>query len=160
MLMLDGTDIVRVVWAAGAMHESAQADSEAEPGPTTGEGMSDADEWEGWDMGDWIAGTGVNLEDAEAGAGAEAGAEASARAEVAAPEESAGAGAGAEEGEEARAAGLEASDEALEQMPQVCEQDMDAADGIVAKLRRRRVLVGKRKREDEARRLSDGSDSC
>ena len=61
MLMLDGTDIVRVVEAAGATHESAQADSEAEAGPAAEEGMSDANEWEGWDMGDWITGTSVNL---------------------------------------------------------------------------------------------------
>ena len=41
-----------------------------------------------------------------------------------------------------------ASGEVLEQMLQVCEQDMNAADGAVAELRRGRVLVGKRMREE------------
>ena len=106
MLMLDGTDIVRVVEAAGARHESTGADPEVESGPAAEEGASNDGEWEDNDMGDWIAGTGVDLEGAEAGAGADAEAGASARAEVAAPEEGAVA---AEEEEEAGAAGLEAS---------------------------------------------------
>ena len=87
MLMFDGTDIVRVVEAAGARHESAQADSEGEPCPTAEGERSDADEWEGWDMGDWIAGAGVNLEETGVGVGAGDEAEASAMAEVAGPEE-------------------------------------------------------------------------
>jgi hypothetical protein len=53
MLMFDGTDIVRVVEATGARHESAGEDPEAESGPAAEEGVSDADEWKGWDMGDW-----------------------------------------------------------------------------------------------------------
>ena len=118
MLMLDGTDIVRVVEAAGARHGSAGADPEAEPSPAVEEGASSADEWEGWDMGDWIAGTGADPEEAGAGVGAEA--EVGDRAEEAAPEE--GVAAGAEE-EEAGAAGLEASDEILDQMLKMCEQD-------------------------------------
>ena len=56
-------------------------------------------------MGDWIAGTGADPEDAEAGIGADAEAEAGARAEEAAPGEGEAAGRG---GEEAAAAGLEA----------------------------------------------------
>ena len=95
-------------------------------------------------MGDWIAGTGAGPEEAGAGVGAEA--EDGDRAEEAAPEE--GVAAGAEE-EEAGAAGLEASDEILDQMLQMCEQDMDATDGVVAELRGERVLAGKRKREEE-----------
>ena len=101
-------------------------------------------------MGDWIAG----LEGAEAGAGADAEAGASARAEVAAPKE--GAAAGAEE-EETGAAGLEASGDVLDQMLQVCEQGMDAADGVVAELRRGRVLAGKREREED---LGAGWPAC
>ena len=54
-----------------------------------------------------------------------------------------------DEGDEARAAGLEAPDEILEQVLQVCEQDMDATCGAVAALRREAVLVSKRKREEE-----------
>ena len=71
--MLDGTDIVREVEAAGARHEAAGAGSESELGPAAEEEASDASEWEDWSAGDWIAGTGVNLvgAEAEAGAGAE-----------------------------------------------------------------------------------------
>ena len=58
-----------------------------------------------------------------------------------------GAAGGAGE-EEAETAGVVASGEVLEQMLQVCEQDMNAADGAVAELRRGRVLVGKRRREE------------
>ena len=94
MLMLDGTDIVGAVEATGARHKSAHADIEAEPGPAAGEGASAVDEWEGWDMGDWIAGIGEDPEGAEAGADAGTEAEAGARAEVAAPEEGAVAGGG------------------------------------------------------------------
>ena len=54
-----------------------------------------------------------------------------------------------DEGEEARAAGLEAPDEILEQMLQVCEQDMDTACGAVAELSRDAMLVSKWKREEE-----------
>ena len=79
-------------------------------------GASDAEEWEDWEVGDWIAGTGADPEDAEAGTGADAEAEAGARAEEAAPEGCEAAGRG---GEEAAAAGLEAPDEALEQRHQL-----------------------------------------
>ena len=92
MLMLGGTNIVSVMEAAGARHGSARTDTETEPGPTAEGGMSGADEWEGWDMGDKVAGTGLNLEEEGAGTGAGTEAEAGARAKVAAPGESAGAG--------------------------------------------------------------------
>ena len=52
--------------AAGARHEAAGADHEAELGLAAEEEVSDASELEDWSMGDWIAGTGVNLEVAEA----------------------------------------------------------------------------------------------
>ena len=67
-------------------------------------------------------------------------------AEEAEPEE--GAVDGAEE-EEAEAAGLEAPAEALEQMLQVCEQDMSATDVALSESRGEEVLAGKRKREEE-----------
>jgi hypothetical protein len=116
MLLLDGTDIV-VEAESVAEREPAQA--EAEPDPAVEEGASDAEEWEDRGMGDWIAGTGADPEDAEAGIGADAEAEAGARAEEAAPEGCEAAGRG---GEEAAAAGLEAPAEVLEQMLQVCVQ--------------------------------------
>ena len=61
-----------------------------------------------------------------------------------------GAGGGAGEEEEDEAAGVVASEEVLEQLLQVCEQDMNAADGAVAELRKGGVQAGKRKRESEA----------
>ena len=70
MLLLDGTDIVGAVEAV-AGHEPAQA--EAEPGPAAEEGASDAEEWEDREVGDWIAGSGADPEDAEAETGAGAG---------------------------------------------------------------------------------------
>ena len=59
--------------AAGARHEATGADPVAELGLAAEEEVSGASEWEDWSMGDWIAGTGVNLgvAEAEAGAGAE-----------------------------------------------------------------------------------------
>ena len=44
--MLDGTDIVREVEAAGARHEAAGAGPEAELGPAVEEEGSNASEWE------------------------------------------------------------------------------------------------------------------
>jgi hypothetical protein len=90
MLLLDGTDIVGAVEAVGAGHEPAQ--TEAEPDPAAEEGASDAEEWEDRDMGDWIAGTGADPEDTEAGIGADAEAEACTRAAEAAPSEDDGGG--------------------------------------------------------------------
>ena len=58
--------------------------------------------------------------------------------------EGAAGGAGEEEDE---AAGVVASGEVLEQLLQVCEQDMNAADGAVAELRKGGVQAGKRKKE-------------
>ena len=69
-LMFDGTDIVRVVEAAGARHEAAGARPEAELGLAAKEELSGVSEWEGWSMGDWVAGTCVDLEVAGAVAGA------------------------------------------------------------------------------------------
>ena len=51
---------MRVVEAAGARHESAGAGPEDEPDTGAEKGVSDDEEWEGSDMGDWVAGTGVN----------------------------------------------------------------------------------------------------
>ena len=68
--MLDGTDIVREVEAAGAWHEAAgagpesESESESESGPEDEEGGS----WEDWDNENWVEGTGVD----QVGAGAEA----------------------------------------------------------------------------------------
>ena len=72
MLMLDGTDIVRLVEAAGSRHEAVGAGPEAEIGPVAGEveDLGDGSEWEDWSMGDWVAGTGVDMEEAGAVAGA------------------------------------------------------------------------------------------
>ena len=72
MLMLDGTDIVRVVEAAGARHEVAGAGPEAETSLEAREveDLGDGSEWEDWSMGDWVAGTGVDMEEAGAVAGA------------------------------------------------------------------------------------------
>ena len=61
MLMLDVANIVGVVGAAGARHESAGAGPGAGSGPAAEEGASNDDGWEGSDMGDWVAGTGVDL---------------------------------------------------------------------------------------------------
>ena len=72
--MLDGTDIVRRVEAAGAGHEAAGAGPGSEFGPAAEEGESGEDGWVDWDMEDWVAGTSVNLEGAKAEA--EAGAKA------------------------------------------------------------------------------------
>ena len=113
MLLLDGTDIVGAVEAV-AGHEPTRV--EAEPDPVAEVGASDAEEWEEWEVGDWIAGTGADPEDAGAGIGADTEAEAGARAEEAAPEGCDAAGRG---GEETAAAGLEAPDEALEQRHQL-----------------------------------------
>jgi hypothetical protein len=66
--MLDGTDIVRVVEAAGARHEAAGAGPESEFGPVDEEGGSCEDGWEDWDNENWVEGTGVD----QVGAGAEA----------------------------------------------------------------------------------------
>ena len=60
-MMLDGTDIVRVVEAAGARHEVAGAGPEAEMGLAAEEELSDVSEWEDWSRGDWVAGTGVDI---------------------------------------------------------------------------------------------------
>ena len=49
--MLDGTDIVREVEAAGARHEAAGAGPESELGPAAEEGASDDDGWEDWEYG-------------------------------------------------------------------------------------------------------------
>ena len=62
--------------AAGAGHEAAGAGPEPEFGPDAEEGESGEDEWVDWDREDWVEGTGVNLEGAEAGAGAGDGPEA------------------------------------------------------------------------------------
>ena len=150
MLLLDGTDIVGAVEAARAEHEPAHA--EAEPGPAAEEGASDEEEWEDRDMGDWIAGTGADPEDAEARIGADAEAEAGARAEEAAPE---GCGATGRGGEEAAAARLGAPaeswweviygstvegaaravelDGALQAFAATVELDGDSGDGQLAK---------------------------
>jgi hypothetical protein len=82
--MLDGTDIVREVEAAGARHEAAGVGPEAEFGPAAEEEESGEDiGWVDWDEENWIEGTGVDQE----GAGAETGAGAEAEAEPA-PDES------------------------------------------------------------------------
>ena len=47
--MLDGTDIVREVEAAGARHEVAGAGHDSEFGPADAEGGSCEDGWEDWD---------------------------------------------------------------------------------------------------------------
>ena len=65
--MLDGTDIVREVEAAGARHEAAGAGPESEFGPVDEEGGSCEDGWEDWDNENWVEGTGVD----QVGAGAE-----------------------------------------------------------------------------------------
>ena len=71
--MLDGSDIVREVEATGAGHGEAGAGPESELGPAAEEGAEDASELEDWSEEDWIAGIGVNLEEAaaEVGAGTE-----------------------------------------------------------------------------------------
>ena len=66
--MLNGTDIVREVEAAGAWHEAAGTGPESEFGPVGEEGGSWEDGWEDWDKENWIEGTGVD----QVGAGAEA----------------------------------------------------------------------------------------
>ena len=48
--MLDGTDIVREVEAAGARHEAAGAGPESEFGPAAEEGESGEDGWVDWDQ--------------------------------------------------------------------------------------------------------------
>ena len=57
--MLDGTDIVRVVEAAGARNVVAGAGPEVEIGLEAGEveDLGDGSEWEDWStcMGDWVA---------------------------------------------------------------------------------------------------------
>ena len=58
--------------------------------------------------------------------------------------ESEGAAGGAGEEEEDEATEVVASEEVLEQLLQVCEQDMNAADGAVAELRKGGVQAGKR----------------
>ena len=63
MLMPNGTDIARVVEAAGAGLEDVL-------GPAVEEELSDVSEWEDWSMGDWVAGTGVDMGVAGAVAGA------------------------------------------------------------------------------------------
>ena len=63
--------------AVGARHGVAGAGPEAEFGPVAEEGGRDEDvEWVDWDRENWVEGTGVNLEGAEAGAGAGAESEA------------------------------------------------------------------------------------
>ena len=74
--MLDGTDIVREVGAAGARHEGAGAGPESEFGPEDKEGESLRDGWVDWDRENWVEGTGVDLEGAKAGAEVGAGPEA------------------------------------------------------------------------------------
>ena len=74
--MLDGTDIVRVVEAAGARHESIGAGPRSESGPGDEEGESWEDGWVHWDRENWVEGTGVDQEGAKAEAEAEAGPEA------------------------------------------------------------------------------------
>ena len=66
--MLDGTDIVRRVGAAGAGHEAAGAGPESEFDPGAEGGGSEGGGWVDWDRENWVEGTGVNLEGAEAGA--------------------------------------------------------------------------------------------
>ena len=56
--------------AAGAGHEAAGAGPESEFDPEAEEGESGDDGWVDWDRENWVEGTGVNLEGAEAGAGA------------------------------------------------------------------------------------------
>ena len=58
--------------AAGAGHEAAGAGPESEFDPDAEEGESGEDGWVDWDTcrENWVEGTGVNLEGAEAGAGA------------------------------------------------------------------------------------------
>ena len=67
--MLDGTDIVREVEAAGARHEAAEAGPESELGPADEEGWNWEDGWGDWDNENWVEGTSVN----RVGVGAEAG---------------------------------------------------------------------------------------
>ena len=72
--MLDGTDIVKEVEAAGARHEATGAGPESEFGPAAEEGESGEDVgWVDWDDENWVEGTGVDQEGAwaETGAGAE-----------------------------------------------------------------------------------------
>ena len=66
--MLDGTDIVREMEAAGARHEAAGTGPESELGPADEEGESLEDGWVDWDRENRVEGTGANLEGAEAGA--------------------------------------------------------------------------------------------
>ena len=51
--------------------------------------------------------------------------------------------------EEEGAEGMVASEEALKQVLQVCEQDMSATDEALSDLRGVGLLTGKRKREEE-----------
>ena len=99
----DGHLVVVGAVEAAAGHEPTRV--EAEPDPVAEVGASDAEEWEEWEVGDWIAGTGADPEDAGAGMGADTEAETGAGAEEAAPE---GCDAADRGGEETPAAGLEA----------------------------------------------------
>ena len=94
-----------------------------------------------------MEGAGVVLDQGPAPAGGSGEAQAGGKTRGAEPEE--GAGAGAAE-EETRAAEMEAPDEALGQMLQVCEQDMSAIDLALPELRRLGGggLTGKRKGEE------------
>ena len=65
--MLDGTEVFSVVNGAGAEPMAGGAGPESELGPAAEEEVRDDNELGDWNVGDWIAGTGVNLEEAAAG---------------------------------------------------------------------------------------------
>ena len=80
--VLDGTKVVRAVGAPGAVLEAedmvgtgADARTRAEAGACMEERMARVTDWDEWDAGDWVAGTGVVNEGTEVGALAEAGPE-------------------------------------------------------------------------------------
>ena len=96
MQMLDGAGVVRLVEAIGAGSEAAGVGPDADDGTRAAvfEELESEEEWVGWSMGDWVAGTGVHDEEV---AGAEAGVGAEQRPEAAAGDAVVWAGASTEE---------------------------------------------------------------
>ena len=65
--MLDGTELYSVVEEAATGSVGRGPSPEAGPEPVAGEEEREEKEWEDWSVGNWVAGTGANLEEAAAG---------------------------------------------------------------------------------------------